>query len=574
MRSGLLSKQIAYAIRLSNAGFATRNRAPFLVVRGGTAGALRRPMNKVKKTWTRWALAALCPAMLACGGLDSELSSEEQGLSDFSTQLRAMNPTGYWRLSDGRGATVMHDSSTNAVNGSYTSSVISGLVGSIGGDSNQAVAFTGANGSDPDSASDSGSHAQVPDRDFYSLTRGWDNFSRSTGYSGSWGQTADSKYWTPTMSPGNWYYVDGNHGVIDPAGQSGTYEQKIATISLAKGDVQAKASWTQHAVSGELQAMALVVQYADANNYTYAELVENADHTLQIDLARTLGGVTTYINTALVGTYSLNDWWYLRVQYDLGTLKARAWPAGIDEPTSWQVAATTKFGTPGGVAIRTGNSNAGAHPVVAFDDFRVQTLGFSIHLRIKVDTDEQDACTVYALSKGDQSQGTFHDGNREYDVKYLPATNIPNTKCFTTCPIDPSTGLPATSCIAVHPSQLRSYIFNREGGLGAGVATPITLGQWTSIVVVFDPGDYLDHTAHVTMYVNGVDAGHHETYWSTGPSPPARGSWAIYPVGSDSMLHLGTEEGDNSFKGLLDEVALFDRSLTATEAQSLFNWTL
>ncbi len=113
------------------------------------------------------------------------------------------------------------------------------------------------------------------------------------------------------------------------------------------------------------------------------------------------------------------------------------------------------------------------------------------------------------------------------------------------------------------PNRISAYIFNPQGGLGAGAyfQDELTAGQWIHVVACFDPGDANTKGAGVHIYKNGV----------LRMAPPKPGvlyknpKWQIRPAHGAAPLRLGTRDRNSFLTGRLDEVAIYPRVLTAKE---------
>ncbi len=113
------------------------------------------------------------------------------------------------------------------------------------------------------------------------------------------------------------------------------------------------------------------------------------------------------------------------------------------------------------------------------------------------------------------------------------------------------------------PNRLSAYLFNPEGGLGAGAycQDELTVGEWLHLVACFDPGDARTPGAGVRLYKNGV----------LRQGPPAPGTlyhtsqWQITSVPGPAPLRLGTRDFTSFLTGGLDEVAIYPRVLTVQE---------
>jgi hypothetical protein len=119
------------------------------------------------------------------------------------------------------------------------------------------------------------------------------------------------------------------------------------------------------------------------------------------------------------------------------------------------------------------------------------------------------------------------------------------------------------------PNRISAYIFNPQGGLGAGAyfQDKLTAGAWVHVVACFDPGDAGTKGAGVHVYKNGV----HRL------GPPSPGAlynnprWKIKPAHGDAPLRLGTRDLKSFLTGGLDEVAVYPRVLTAKEVRENYN---
>lgn len=118
-------------------------------------------------------------------------------------------------------------------------------------------------------------------------------------------------------------------------------------------------------------------------------------------------------------------------------------------------------------------------------------------------------------------------------------------------------------------NRISAYIFNQDGGLGAGAyfQDKLTAGQWIHVVGCFDPGTADTKGAGVHIYKNGV----HRL------GPPSAGvlynnpEWQIKPMHGTAPVRLGTRDAKSFFTGALDEIAIYPRVLTAKEILDNFN---
>jgi hypothetical protein len=112
------------------------------------------------------------------------------------------------------------------------------------------------------------------------------------------------------------------------------------------------------------------------------------------------------------------------------------------------------------------------------------------------------------------------------------------------------------------PNRISAYIWNADGGLGAGAyfQDELKAREWLHVVGVYDPGSAETPGAGVSIYKNGQLRGSPATskgaLYSTYNIKPQRGS---------APVRLGTRDLLSFLTGGLDEVAIYPRKLTAAE---------
>jgi hypothetical protein len=502
-------------------------------------------------------------------------------LSQFGGQFEE----GYWRLGDGLlgntldGATIS-DSSSRGVNGTYSDNVTS-VSGAIAADNNTAVAFNG-----------SSEYGEIPSRSFYSLTRGWDAFSDRATFcqhdsdcggapaycetfyplgscvdpgSRSWGLAPSNDEWTAQVTQNAIYRTTLFDAVIDPQGQSGTFQQGLPNTKLLYGDMQVRGTWSVEPGTGDIVAIGLIAQREDENNMNLVELIEFDDHSMELVILEVIQGTTTPLaSVTLPDANQLGDWWYVRFQFQGINLSAKAWKMGTTEP-DWQVNHLADAAHLGSVAVRTANSTSDVRPVVRFDDFWVQSIGFSLSVFLKIPLSQPGQVPLdagyasFPLGKGDKSSGTFSSGNQEYYFRYYTDEN--NTR------------------------WLKTYIFNPEGQLGAGqAAKDIDPSRWYHVVMEFDPGDFNDSTAGVSLYINGrylppsvpgalygADCAVGQCDFATNKCSNGDSCWHITPQSAGAPLRIGTNDLKSWFNGSMDELMIVSRRLTCDEVSAVYN---
>lgn len=106
-------------------------------------------------------------------------------------------------------------------------------------------------------------------------------------------------------------------------------------------------------------------------------------------------------------------------------------------------------------------------------------------------------------------------------------------------------------------NRISFSLFNLAGGSGATtyVQESITPGQWVHLVAVYN-------RTHVQLWKNGV----------LKRSAVVHGA-NIIPANGQAPLNLGTRDGHSYFKGSIDELKVYNTSLTAQQIQQLYTTT-
>ena len=580
--------------------------------------------------------------LTACGVGDRD-SSVVQNSSSFAPTMMGLGagsgsagPVVYYRLGETSG-TIAANAMNTGLDGTYVTgpnsrTVALGRTGAVF-DGNTAVGFV---------PGVSDGYVEVKDDRTLSLTRAWDNFDNRTVASG-WGSTRSGDAWSAQVSGSQYLSVSNGLAVITPSSSGATYQAGLA-VTLADGDQQLNVKWNAHAAGGPLQPAMIVARYVNSSNYVRAELRESTDTTLSVCITKVVNGSGNPVCAALMRpnsnppapwTYSVGDWWYLRFQYEGASLRAKAWPMDNDpthtgtppcstapcklsyEPDGWSVTAIDSSPIAGTIAVRSSNSMGNARPTISFDGYWAQTVGMTLHFFWAPDAN-LDQLQSEGRSTPDGSGSTDHI-TQVLAKGYTNDAN-PHDLEYETRFIGIATG---TAPIRTYDRVLKTYIFNLSGGLGAGVFWPwpayTTSGttdgppyvsaygrtynynplvaqtsQFHEIVIVFDPGDYLDHTAGLKEYVDGVifhdtsgircDAGQ-PTYQSNMYNGIAcagnfgqkgvdelHPEWQIVPVEGTRPLHLGIGDSTaiDEMHGRLDEVAIIPRRLTPDEIWNLY----
>ncbi len=463
--------------------------------------------------------------------------------STFATTMAGLAPVGWWRLGEPSGTTAA-DSSGNGHSGVFNhfSAGQQGVAGAISGDSDGAIAVSpGATSSCTDSP-----FVSIGDHDDFSLVKTFDSFDRTAQTSG-WGTSMHGEVWTPEVSSGG-YSTTGTMAKITQS-SFGTWQ--IGNSFTRKDvDVQIKASWSQAAAGAAITPVMIIARRVDASNYYRADLRESVGGQLQVRVIRqtAAGGTVTIIPYTTVGTYSVGAWWYLRLQLD--GAKVRVAAAAENSPSTILTATdSSPLLSAGTISIRSTNSGSSSNPVVSFDDFRVQSIGLTVHAFMKPSTLDFNPEYIHWMGKGDVDHW-------EWAARLYRRLNT------------------------TRPNRLSGYIWNPDGAQGAGAYygdSVLQANTWYEVVIIYDPGDKLDTDAGVTLYVNGVCR-----QGKCGGSTPSATTYATYqivPANETSPLRIGTRACNDTtpagnptfFTGAIDEVAVFDRVLSETEIASLWN---
>src|SRR5262249_96797 len=119
------------------------------------------------------------------------------------------------------------------------------------------------------------------------------------------------------------------------------------------------------------------------------------------------------------------------------------------------------------------------------------------------------------------------------------------------------------------PNRLSAYVFNPDGGLGAGAyfQDKLTAGEWIHVVACFDPGDAGTKGAGVHIYKNGVHRAGPPSASALYNNPKGK----IKAISGTAPLRLGTRNLKSFLMGGIDDVAIYPRVLTAKEILENYN---
>lgn len=109
------------------------------------------------------------------------------------------------------------------------------------------------------------------------------------------------------------------------------------------------------------------------------------------------------------------------------------------------------------------------------------------------------------------------------------------------------------------PNRISAYAFNLSGSLGSGsyVQETISAGEWVHIVARYDM-----ESNTISIFKNGVlkdtDLLTDDTY-------------NVHPENGSAPVRIGTRSQWSYFKGRIDDVRFYDRTLSENEINSLYN---
>jgi len=213
--------------------------------------------------------------------------------------------------------------------------------------------------------------------------RSWvDTFTRSV--SNDWGTVDATQAFSWSVSLGTNFQVDGSKGtVLLAAANTAT----VATANNATArDADIISTITPLATAtGASYGLGHRVRHSDANNYAYSTLEFDTAGTCTVKIRQFVAGSGSNLvglNPIPASTYTANVPWKLRTQIDGSQMRVKAWPSAGAEPTSWQITTTVSSALTGSqigiYAVRfSGNTNSGASPFIAMDDFQVTAFEFS-----------------------------------------------------------------------------------------------------------------------------------------------------------------------------------------------------
>ncbi|HRQ66133.1 MAG TPA: hypothetical protein PKZ76_14945 [Xanthomonadaceae bacterium] len=481
----------------------------------------------------RLAPAAALVAALAGASAPSAAPYDRDPPGSYADYVMELGPVAWWRLGEDASSTFA-DSSGRGHTGfaACTNPPTPGEPGAVVGDADAAIAISAA----------LQQCVEVPSHSDFSLGKARDDFERVVAPGSTWGSAPVGGTWTPAFTVGgNFYACADGTATIDQTAVAATWGQTLA-VERTDVDVQIAAAWDQSASGGQIAPVALLARFQDSANYYRAELRESPGGSLTLRLLRTVDGQTAVLaSESDIGSHVAGDWWYLRFQVEGETLRARAWNTSATQPVAWTLSTSDDaIVASGSVGVRSSNSGSDSRPLVSFANFRVQSVGMSVHACMRphqLTFPGQQDNYVHWLGKGIA-------GQHEWVLRFY-------------------------SLDSSRPNRTSAYIFNRSGGLGAGAYVQESLVDhaWMCLVAVFDPGDRIDPGAGVALYKNG--ARRH--------GPPSSGTlysnqdYLVTPEHAAAPLRIGTRDGGSYLTGGIDEVQIYDRRLSEAEVAELYH---
>ena len=473
-------------------------------------------------------------------------------------------PVAWWRFDETSG-TVAYDSAPSG-GGS------SGGVGHRGTYVDAGLGQAGKYGTAVALAAPGPAYVRFPDSDDFSLVKAEDYFPNNV--SSGWGTSVHGDAWAAGWTPGAYYRVSGGSAIMDGTTTSAVFGQWLSTnVPRADMDVQTMAQWTDHPANTPwMMGGAIVARVGDVNNYYRASLWERGGltHALYLYVEKVVNGGYYVIGGPYSLGYTTNLAWYrIRFQLQGTTLSAKAWlydpnSPWAAEPSSWQLSISDSSLTSGKYGLQASNASSDARPLYYFDEFRAQSLGMTINAWVSPST--HDFAGEPAPLCG--SSGTVPSNYVNYGNKRAGSINEWNLRYYPDAAVDPS-------CGEDRRERLSGYLFGRANSQGAGAYyqdpsfVQPAINQWSMVTVVYDPGDAYDtdaNAARTHFFFNAVESAHinAQTYAAYQVVPRNEAADAIF--GADTA-----ETALQQFQGKLDEVAIWDRALSATDIQTLYN---
>lgn len=246
-----------------------------------------------------------------------------------------------------------------------------------------------------------------------------DLFTRSVG-AGSWGNATSGQTWTAAAAQ---LSVNGSSGVIthDVAPQS-IFNTLNLTTDLA--NLHLRGTLRRPAVSvGASLEQAWLARY-DGTSYYAAGLVWDVSGVVRFTLFKNIVGVVTTLElVTLPQTYTGAELFWIAVEADDTTLRAKVWPTTMGEPTQWTFTHTNATElVSGDVGVR-GRRNAGntnVNPTLFFDNLFVYDL------------DAEEVATSATVTIGAQPDGWVKSPLYPLDDLRLDNCDVHSPACLET----------------------------------------------------------------------------------------------------------------------------------------------
>jgi len=109
------------------------------------------------------------------------------------------------------------------------------------------------------------------------------------------------------------------------------------------------------------------------------------------------------------------------------------------------------------------------------------------------------------------------------------------------------------------PNRMSAYAFNLEGGLGAGsyVQEQVQANEWIHFVARYDV-----ESNKITLFKNGIQKDQDDLYDAT---------YGVQVQNGTAPLRLGTRSQWSYFQGRIDDLRIYNRTLTDSEILELYN---
>ena len=172
---------------------------------------------------------------------------------------------------------------------------------------------------------------------------------------------------------------------------------------------------------------------------------------------------------------------------------------------------------------------------------------------VSINTNGFTVCFWFSPSKLDYS-----NVETDRDYIYIMGKGEPNKHEWAVRMYD------KTSTISSKPQRISFYVFNSDGGLGAGsfVQEPVQIGEWIHIAGVVD-------RQFTYLYKNGIFKRKDDYH-----NYPVQGTVIdVNPERGNAPLRIGTRNLGSFFEGTIADVRIYQEALSAQNIKDIYDFT-